>query len=58
MNSLDQKLDLFSRSEPSAADVQDAQRKLEARILVDMDVDAIVANARQWRDRIAAVRTA
>lgn len=34
------------------------QRKLEARLLVDMDVDAIVANARQWRDRIAAVRTA
>jgi 5-methylthioadenosine/S-adenosylhomocysteine deaminase len=32
-------------------------RKLELRILVDMDVEAIVANARQWRDRIAAVRT-
>ena len=34
------------------------QRKLDRRILVDMDVDAIIANARQWRDRIAAVRTA
>jgi 5-methylthioadenosine/S-adenosylhomocysteine deaminase len=33
-------------------------RKLDRRILVDMDTDALVANARQWRDRIAAVRTA
>ncbi|MCC8361980.1 TRZ/ATZ family hydrolase [Lysobacter sp. A6] len=32
-------------------------RKLEARLLVDMDVEAIVANARQWQTRIAAVRT-
>jgi hypothetical protein len=32
MNSLDQKLDMFAQTEPSAADVQDAQRKLEARI--------------------------
>ncbi|BCT91115.1 N-ethylammeline chlorohydrolase [Lysobacter helvus] len=34
------------------------QRKLDKRILVDMDTDALVANARQWRDRIATVRTA
>ena len=33
-------------------------RKLDRRVLVDMDVEGIVANARQWRDRIAAVRTA
>jgi len=33
-------------------------RKLDRRVLVDLDTDALVANARQWRDRIAAVRTA
>ena len=32
-------------------------RRLRERELVDMDVAAIVANARQWRERIAAVRT-
>ena len=31
--------------------------KLRERELVDMDVAAIVANARQWRERIAAVKT-
>ena len=30
-------------------------RKLRERGLVDMDAAAIVANARQWRDRIAAI---
>lgn len=30
--------------------------KLRGRRLVDMDADAIVANARQWRDRIAGIR--
>jgi 5-methylthioadenosine/S-adenosylhomocysteine deaminase len=34
------------------------KRKLAQRVLVDMDTDALVANARHWRDRIAAVRTA
>ncbi len=29
--------------------------KLRARELVDIDTDALVANARQWRDRIAAI---
>ena len=33
------------------------RRKLDNGILVDMDMQAIVANARQWRDRIAAVGT-
>jgi 5-methylthioadenosine/S-adenosylhomocysteine deaminase len=33
-------------------------RKLDRRVLVDLDTDALIANARQWRDRIAAVRTA
>ncbi|WP_369933176.1 TRZ/ATZ family hydrolase [Xanthomonas tesorieronis] len=31
------------------------QRKLEQRVLVDMDVDALVANAREWRERIRSV---
>ena len=30
-------------------------RKLDRRVLVDMDVDAIKANARQWRQRIATI---
>jgi 5-methylthioadenosine/S-adenosylhomocysteine deaminase len=30
--------------------------KLRERILVDMDVDALIANARQWRERIGAVK--
>ncbi len=29
--------------------------RLRARMLVDMDVDAIVANAKQWRERIARI---
>lgn len=29
--------------------------KLSARILVDMDMDRIIANAKQWRGRIAAI---
>ena len=29
--------------------------KLQGRVLVDMDADALVANARQWRERIAAI---
>ena len=32
------------------------QRKLDRRILVDMDPEALVANARQWRERIARIR--
>lgn len=32
------------------------QCKLRERRLVDMDADALVANARQWRERIAAIR--
>ena len=30
--------------------------KLRQRVLVDMDIDAIVANAGQWRQRIAAIQ--
>ncbi|MFS8137358.1 MAG: TRZ/ATZ family hydrolase, partial [Thermomonas sp.] len=32
--------------------------KLRLRVLVDMDLDGILANARQWRSRIASVRSA
>ncbi len=32
------------------------RRKLAERRLVDMDEAAIVANARQWRDRIRGLR--
>ena len=31
------------------------KQKLRERVLVDMDIDALVANARQWQERIAAV---
>jgi 5-methylthioadenosine/S-adenosylhomocysteine deaminase len=31
--------------------------KLRERMLVDMDADALVANARQWRDRIRAIQS-
>jgi 5-methylthioadenosine/S-adenosylhomocysteine deaminase len=31
-------------------------RKLHGRVLADMDVAALIANARQWRERIAAIR--
>ncbi|WP_133498460.1 TRZ/ATZ family hydrolase [Cognatilysobacter terrigena] len=34
------------------------RRKLSDRQLVDMDRDALRANARQWRDRIRQIRTA
>ena len=32
------------------------RRKLHERVLVDMDEAALLANARQWRERIAAIR--
>jgi 5-methylthioadenosine/S-adenosylhomocysteine deaminase len=32
--------------------------KLRDRVLVGMDLDGIIANARQWRRRIASIRTA
>jgi 5-methylthioadenosine/S-adenosylhomocysteine deaminase len=34
------------------------RERLRGRALVDMDTQAIVANARQWRERIATIRTA
>ncbi|MCI4567378.1 TRZ/ATZ family hydrolase [Lysobacter sp. CFH 32150] len=32
------------------------KRKLRERMLIDIDTAALVANARQWRDRIVAIR--
>jgi 5-methylthioadenosine/S-adenosylhomocysteine deaminase len=32
-------------------------RKLEGRVLVDIDMAGLLANARQWRQRIAGIRT-
>ena len=34
------------------------RRKLDQRELVDIDSAALIANARQWRARIATIRTA
>ncbi|MEO6264548.1 MAG: TRZ/ATZ family hydrolase [Luteimonas sp.] len=34
------------------------RRKLRERVLVDIDTVALVANARQWRERIAAIEVA
>jgi 5-methylthioadenosine/S-adenosylhomocysteine deaminase len=31
------------------------RRKLAERVLVDMDIDRLIANARQWRERIAGI---
>ena len=39
----------------SATSGSRARRKLREQVLVDMDPAALVANARQWRERIAAV---
>lgn len=30
--------------------------KLRQRVLVDIDIDGVIANARQWRERIAGIR--
>ncbi len=34
------------------------KQKLRERVLVDMDIDGVIANARQWRERISKVHTA
>lgn len=34
----------------------DGRARLQQRELVDMDVEALIANARQWRTRIASIR--
>jgi 5-methylthioadenosine/S-adenosylhomocysteine deaminase len=49
---------VYAAGRHQVSDVWIAGRcKLRARELVDMDVPALLANARQWRERIAAIRT-
>jgi len=49
---------VYATGRHQVSDVWVAGRaKLRGRVLVDMDHDAIVANARQWQERIGAVRT-
>jgi len=48
---------IYAAGRHQVGDVWIAGRaRLRDRVLVDMDVTALVANARQWRDRIAAIR--
>jgi 5-methylthioadenosine/S-adenosylhomocysteine deaminase len=48
---------IYATGRHQVSDVWIAGRpKLRDRVLVDMDADALIANARQWRARIAAIR--
>ncbi len=48
---------VYATGRHQVSDVWIAGRaKLRDRILVGMDIDALIANARQWRERIGAVR--
>jgi len=48
---------IYATGRHQVSDVWIAGRaKLRERLLVDMDADALIANARQWRERIAAIR--
>ena len=50
---------VYAAGRQQVSDVWIAGRhKLRERVLIDMDTDAIVANARQWRARIASLETA
>ena len=47
---------IYACGRQQVSDVWIAGRhKLHGRVLLDMDADAIVANARQWRERIAGI---
>src|SRR5688572_23412381 len=48
---------IYAAGRHQVSDVWIAGRaKLRERMLVDMDAAALIANARQWRERIAAIR--
>ena len=48
---------IYATGRHQVSDVWIAGRaKLRERMLMDMDAEALVANARQWRERIAAIR--
>jgi 5-methylthioadenosine/S-adenosylhomocysteine deaminase len=50
---------IYACGRQQVSDVWIAGRhKLRGRVLLDMDADAIVANARQWRKRIAGIEIA
>jgi 5-methylthioadenosine/S-adenosylhomocysteine deaminase len=50
---------IYACGRQQVSDVWIAGRhKLRGRVLLDMDADAIVANARQWRERIAGIEIA
>ena len=50
------------RPQPTGEDsnqiIEERRAKLRGGLLVDMDADALVANARQWRSRIARIEVA
>ena len=47
---------IYATGRQQVSDVWIADKpKLSARVLVDMDMDRIIANAKQWRGRIAAI---
>ncbi|MBP6439435.1 MAG: amidohydrolase family protein, partial [Thermomonas sp.] len=49
---------VYASARQQVADVWIAGvHKLRQRVLVDIDLDGVLANARQWRERIATVRT-
>ena len=56
-NIVSQRISATARHQVSDVWIEGDQ-KLRRRVLVDMDLDGIIANARQWRDRIATVRPA
>ncbi|MFT4196427.1 MAG: TRZ/ATZ family hydrolase [Pseudoxanthomonas sp.] len=50
---------IYATGRQQVGDVWIAGRpKLRERVLVDIDLAGVVANARQWRERIAGIRTA
>jgi len=49
---------IYATGRHQVSDVWIAGRaRLQSRELVDIDVDALIANAKQWRARIASIRT-
>ncbi|CAN7297681.1 TRZ/ATZ family hydrolase [Pseudoxanthomonas sp. LjRoot168] len=48
---------IYATGRQQVSDVWIAGRpKLRQRVLVDIDIDGVIANARQWRERIAGIR--
>jgi 5-methylthioadenosine/S-adenosylhomocysteine deaminase len=50
---------IYATGRQQVSDVWIAGRpKLQQRVLVEIDIDGVIANARQWRERIAGIRRA